>query len=268
MVGSSTLTAATSPGRHFTFLLSLERLFSDQHQTLTEAGRNETARLRLAYDALDCIDGMRTLSFADMTTPGEARHALEQLRRALPAAVAKVVLPRCEAAVVALGQVREGFFLCDMVTERGLVGVPGISGDQVLGWDKATAQYLRIDRNSAHSFLTELEPDAEPHKFAVFAAHDGQLSPLLADLALLWVLRLLTEPWRLERHPLTALHPIQENGSARRLLNYPSPAAVDDRRTTGGGGSGLSLPPLWSFRVRPAGPGAPFRPGPRLLAGG
>ena len=192
------------PRRHFTFLLSLERLFSDLHQTLTEAGRNETARLRLAYDALDCIDGMRAGSFADMTTPSNARKALDQLRSILPAAVATVVLPRCEAAVVALEQVREGFF-GGMVSEHGLLGVPGITGNQVLGWDKATPQYLRIDRNSAHSFLKELEPDGKPHKFAVFAAHDAQLSPLLADLALLWVLRLLTEPWLLEG-PLTAPH--------------------------------------------------------------
>ncbi len=203
------------PRRHFTFLLSLERLFSDLHQTLTEAGRNETARLRLAYDALDCIDGMRAGSFADMTTPSKARKAVDQLRSTLPAAVATVVLPRCEAAVVALEQVREGFFLPGMVREHGLVGVPGITGNQVLGWDKATPQYLRIDRNSAHSFLNELEPDAEPHKFAVFAAHDAQLSPLLADLALLWVLRLLTEPWRLER-PLTAPHPSRRMGPPGR----------------------------------------------------
>ncbi len=149
------------------------------------------------------MDGMRAGSFADMTSPRKARRALIDLQATLPDAVARVVLPRCEAAVGALEQVRDGFFLPDMVTEHGLAGVPGMTPGQVLGWDKATVQYLRIDRNSAHSFLNELEPDAEALKFGLFAAHDARLSPLLADLALLWVLRLLAEPARLER-PLTA----------------------------------------------------------------
>ncbi len=183
------------PRRHFAFLLSLERLFTGLHQTLSEAGGNETLRLTSAYDCLDCLEGigMGLGDFATMTTPSKARTALDQLRVDLPADVAAVVLPRCESAVKALEGVKDGFFLAGVATPHGLAGLPG-SEKQTLGWDKVIPAYLRIDRNSAHSFVNELDPVTEPHKFAIFAAHDGRLSPHLADLAFLWVLRVLSDP--------------------------------------------------------------------------
>lgn len=183
------------PRRHFAFLLSLERLFTGLHQTLSEAGRNESLRLTSAYDALDCLDGMGMGlgDFAAMTTPSKARAALDRLRVDLPADFAAVVLPRCESAVEALEGVKDGFFLPGVATPQGLLGLPG-NEKQALGWDKAIPAYLRIDRNSAHSFVNELDPVAEPNKFTIFAAHDGRLSPHLADLAFLWVLRVLSDP--------------------------------------------------------------------------
>jgi hypothetical protein len=186
------------PRRHFAFLLSLERLFASVHQTLTETGRNETMRLSTAYDALDCLDGMGVSDFGSMTTPSSARATLERLRSELPSDVAEVALPRCEAAVRALEGVKDGFFLPGVATVEGLKGVPGL-GASVLGWDKATRDYLRIDRNSAHSFVNELDPVTQPRKFAIFSAHDGRLSPHLADLAFLWLLAVLSRPSLLSR---------------------------------------------------------------------
>jgi hypothetical protein len=66
-----------------------------------------------------------------MTSPQKARRTLAHLQTALPEAVARVVMPRCEAAVSALEQVRDGFFLPGMVTEEGLAGVPGMTSGQV-----------------------------------------------------------------------------------------------------------------------------------------
>lgn len=40
----------------------------------------------------------------------------------------------------------------------------------ILGWDKAIPQYLRMDRNSAHGFLNQLEPDGQAANFGLFAA--------------------------------------------------------------------------------------------------
>lgn len=54
-----------------------------------------------------------------------------------------------------------------------------------LGWDRAVPAYLRIDRNSAHSFVKELDQVTEPRKFAILTANDGWLSAHLSDLALL-----------------------------------------------------------------------------------
>ena len=59
------------PRRHMAYLASLERLFQGVHEVLLFSERSESARLRAAYDTLDCLDGMRLGSFADFTTPFE-----------------------------------------------------------------------------------------------------------------------------------------------------------------------------------------------------
>lgn len=55
---------------------------------LTGTGHNEGARLHAAYDALDCLhgmkigllDGMKAATFRDLTTPSKAENALERWR--------------------------------------------------------------------------------------------------------------------------------------------------------------------------------------------
>lgn len=77
-------TGRYDPRRHMAYLASLERLFRDVHETLYSAEQAEDTRLRAAYDALDCLDGMRLGSFADFTTPSKVNKALENLENSLP----------------------------------------------------------------------------------------------------------------------------------------------------------------------------------------
>lgn len=184
------------PRRHMAYLASLERLFQTVHEILYFTECAETARLRAAYAALDCLDGMRLGSFADFTSPVKVARALERLKTSLPADVAAVALPVCQDAADALNEVRNGFYPSPHRGTEGLTGLPGRT--DILKWNKAIPEYLRIDRNSAHSFLSELDPDREPDKLAIFLSHTGEIPIKLANLAFLWLLVHLANPDLLE----------------------------------------------------------------------
>jgi hypothetical protein len=180
------------PGRHWQYLASIERLFRDVGEVMLETEMNETAQLRASYDALDTLEGMRLGDFAPAVTPRNAHKALDWLDQHLPADVAAVALPACRRGVEALDQVKNGF-TGRYVGSSGLIGLPTKNGQTVdRGWDSATAGYLRLDRNSAHSYM-----NLDPEDRALLLAHTGHLPRALAHIALLWLLRLLSEPQQL-----------------------------------------------------------------------
>lgn len=182
--------------RHMAYLASIERLFQNVHQVLFDTEQSETSRLWAAYDALDCLEGMRLGSFADFTTPSKAQKALDQLKTGLPAAVVAVALPTCQDAVDALAKVSDEFYPSPNRVAGGLTGIPGRA--QIVPWDRAIPDYLRIDRNSAHSFLKEVDPDREPDKLAIFLSHTGQIPIKLSGLAFFWLLVHVADPDRFE----------------------------------------------------------------------
>lgn len=184
------------PRRHLAYLASLDRLFQGVHEVLHFTEQSENARLRAAYDTLDCLDGMRLGSFADFTTPSKAQKALDHLTANLPNDVASVVLPACRDAVEALNNVSDGFYPGPHRAAAGLTGLPG--QPQLMTWDKAVPAYLRIDRNSAHSFLREVDPDQEPGKLMIFLSNTGEMPTKLSSLAFFWLLVHVAQPNLLE----------------------------------------------------------------------
>ncbi len=191
------------PRRHTAFLLSFERLFRDVLDILVGADGPEGNLLRATYDALDCIEGMllgllpgdRVASFRHLTTPSHARATLDLLESVIPADVARVALPKCRAAVDGLDTVKAGFFLQRHVSTNGLIDIPGHTGTRK--WDDAIPDYLRIDRNAAHSFLTEIDPDRNPGNLEIFMSHEGTLASDLLDIPFLWLMLLVAQPHRL-----------------------------------------------------------------------
>lgn len=177
------------PGRHWRYLASIERLFRDVGEAMQFTERGETARLRAAYDALDTLDGLRLGGFDACVDPASTGKALEYLRQNLPAGVAAVALPVCQRGLDALSGVRNGFLPGRYRGPNGLVGLPSKKGPVDRDWDKATSAYLRQDRNSAHSFM-----NFAPDERALVLAHDGSLPYGLANIAILWLLRVLADP--------------------------------------------------------------------------
>lgn len=185
------------PCRHMAYLASLERLFQDVHQVRFCAEQSETGRLRAAYDALDCLEGMRLGGFADLTTPSKVQKEFDHLKAILPAEAAVAVLPTCQGALDALNDIEDQFYPSPNRGADGLTAVPGRG--LLVPWDRAIPDYLRIDRNSAHSFLKEIDPDREPDKLAIFLSHTGMMPNKLSDLAFFWLLANLAQPDRLEQ---------------------------------------------------------------------
>ncbi|WP_327691110.1 hypothetical protein OG870_17445 [Streptomyces sp. NBC_00461] len=185
-------TPTYDPGLHWQYLASIERVLRDVAETMLDSEQNETARLRAAYDALDAMEGMKLVGFDAAVTPSNARKAYDWLNQQLPADVAAVALPACLRGVEALDRVKDGFSPGRYVGTDGLVNLPGKNGPVKRSWDGATAGYLRLDRNSAHSFLNQTAEQK-----AVLLSHNGHLPRGLANIALLWLIRLLADPTQL-----------------------------------------------------------------------
>ncbi|MFI9787359.1 hypothetical protein ACIHEI_28220 [Kitasatospora sp. NPDC051984] len=183
------------PARHWQYLASVERLFRDVGEVMLLTEQHETAQLRAAYDALDTLEGMGIGSFDEALKPSQAQKVLGDLAQALPADVAAVLLPACQLGVDALGRVKDEFVPSQYLGPNGLVGIPTKKGGTIdRSWDTATSRYLRVDRNSAHSYL---KLDAEEK--ATLFSHTGRLPRGLANIALLQLAALLANPQALLR---------------------------------------------------------------------
>jgi hypothetical protein len=83
-----------APTRHLAFMASLGRLYRDTAEAMRS--NSHSVALRAAYDALDCLEGMRWNGFDNATNPSKVSKVLERLRGTLPPPVAEVALPLCE----------------------------------------------------------------------------------------------------------------------------------------------------------------------------
>ncbi|MFD5901029.1 hypothetical protein ACFWHG_05960 [Streptomyces microflavus] len=183
-----------APSRHLAFVASVGRLYRDTAEAMRSSDHG--ASVRAAYDALDCLEGMRWKAFDVATNPGRVRKVMAGLREKLPQPVVEVALPLCERAAVALEEVQDGFIARGRhYSPSGLVGMPGKNGAQNLSWDKAVQMYIRLDRNSAHSFR-QIEED--PFERALLFSHEGIIPGDLCYLPFLHLMDVLANCERLE----------------------------------------------------------------------
>lgn len=157
---------------------------------------SHSVALRAAYDALDCLEGMGWNAFDNATNPRKVRKVLERLRETLPSPVAEVTLPLCERAARALEEVRDGFITRSRhYSTDGLIEMPGKGGPQNISWDKAVQMYIRLDRNSAHSF-GKIEED--PLDRSLLFVHEGVIPGDLCYLPFLHLMDMLVNCERLQ----------------------------------------------------------------------
>lgn len=180
------------PRAHFGAVLSLYRLFGSLLAILAGTRREEFGRRVLLFQTLDLLEGLRFGDFKTLLTRRRAREALSRVESidALGPAI-----PKCREAMQALEQVADGFYLHERRADDRLRVRRKQSGDwDEISLDEAVASYIRVLRNSTHSFMGAT---GDPRDLSLLAAHTGAIPRVLPDLALLHVLDLLADPNRL-----------------------------------------------------------------------
>jgi hypothetical protein len=180
---------------HYGSLLSLDRLFACVLGVLIYARRDEFLRKLLLFDCLDLLEGFHQGPYEQLCNPRTVREQLNELTTSLPAEVAQLLLPRCHRAVEALEQVQDGFYVHERHGSAGLQVRNQRGQLETISLPAAVARYLRVVRNAAHAFhqMAQRRPDL----ISLLAAHNGELSPELSDLAFLHFLRVLADPAKL-----------------------------------------------------------------------
>jgi hypothetical protein len=189
------------PASHLAFTLDLERLFSCVLSTLVLSGRGELPRRLAFFEALDLLEGLGQGGWDATLSASRLETAIDDLDAVIPLDGRPLVIPRCRDALDAVRRLHKGFYAKTRVSSDGIRLPSKKGGDETISFDNATSQYLRLIRNGGHTFRKTL---SDPREMALLASHDGRLPASLSDIALVHLLRLVAEPWRL--HPRT-LHP-------------------------------------------------------------
>lgn len=161
------------------------------------SSRDEHARRLALFHALDSAAGVSSgLSRDRATTLNKMEGLLKRLREHIPADVQQVLIPRVVAAVEALREVQDGFVMNSRIRPGGILLPDAQGNDVVIPLATAAKDWLRVLRNSQHGM-----DDPTPRDRALLAAHNGAVSPRIADLAWLMLLEIMTFPELLERRP-------------------------------------------------------------------
>lgn len=181
---------------------ALERLVNFEQicrscQSIATLEDDHARRLSL-FHVLDALSGLvPALNWKKLTSLKENRLLLEKLRGHMTPEIQAVLLPRADAAVTALEALQAEFFLPSRVEGTSLVRPDQKGIETAVPLATAASEWLRVIRNSQHGY--DKTPSAQDR--ALLAAHTGQISPHLADLAWLNLLRVLAFPEILKRHP-------------------------------------------------------------------
>ena len=184
------------PASQLGFQLSLERLFTSIHTILVGSRRDEYMRMIMAFQAFDLLKGMELGSYDTLADPRKVRAAVTELKSQLPPGPASVLLPRCERAAAALESLTQGFYLTERI-EGDLLRVRRKDG----AWENvslgaATAEYLNLLRDAAHSFRKKMTNERDR---SLFVAHNGVVDSSVADVPFVHLVRLLADPSDLKR---------------------------------------------------------------------
>lgn len=193
-----------SPLGQLSTLLTVEQLFRHVQSILTQT-RNKHAQRVLLAGALDTLERLNGRDLPRHGTLRFAKKILDKLEVGVPTAAAPVLLPAARAAVAALAELQDGFFL--RRSPAGTIRLPDHNGaerDESL--EQAAAAYLLELRNSTHGFGGRSDP-ARRRADTLLAAHTGELPDDLALLAYLYLLDLLADPDQLAQRVGAFRHP-------------------------------------------------------------
>lgn len=143
------------------------------------------------FDALDLLEGMGWGDYQRTLDPQRAQKVLSRLEREVPGSVDKIMLDRCRRALSSLAEIQDGFFVRERIKDRQIDLVNDKGQTQPYGLGKAAASYLRLVRNSSHSFINDSK---KPFHLSLLASHTGDIPSSVSDLPLLYFMELLMHP--------------------------------------------------------------------------
>jgi hypothetical protein len=182
------------PAAHYGFQLSLDRLVATIKGILVGARRDEYSRSILCFQALDLLKGLRLGEYVRLADPVVVREHVEALKATLPREIQSFVIPRCERAAVALEAVADGFYLKERILGDSITLRTKRGTSVAASLHRASADYINLVRDAGHTWAEKL---ASPGPLSLFIAHDGNLSPDLADVPFVHFVRFLADPTEL-----------------------------------------------------------------------
>ena len=166
------------PVRHFLTQLSIHRLFVVAESILHLHPRAHHERISLLFDGLDILQGLRQGEFDQTLSLPAVEKKLSELLEDVPATVRALFKARFGRVPTALNIVKNGFL--DPTRNR------------------EPYQLIRQIRNSKHSFVGSGQRGSED--FSLIFEHSCALPPELAEVVVVHLLWLISDPQRLRLH--------------------------------------------------------------------
>lgn len=184
------------PEKHLEAMLTVEQVFR-RTTSMQVAHRDSNARRTLLFSVLDSVERANGWSLDKMVTLSHAQKVLSELEASIPAGAASILLPMARQAVESLARMQDGFFIRRHMKTTD-VGLRFPHGEvKILSAEAATAQYLKVLRNSTHGHGGKGK--AVDLTAALLAHHDGEVPHDIGLLAYLYLLDMVANPGRLRR---------------------------------------------------------------------
>lgn len=182
------------PYHHQAWLMNTSELFQRISSTLLSWHDGYAART-LTYTALDMLEGTWIDAGYDaLCSPRYAAKTLTHLEQShIPSDVKSVLLPAARAAVDALTETGEGFYIARYRNLDTIDLLNGNGTNKILSREAATVKLLVERRNATHGFSNR--PD--PVRDRLLAHHNGHLPVELSYLPFFYLLAVLNDTQRL-----------------------------------------------------------------------
>lgn len=164
--------------------------------------RDNLAQRAIMMSLLDAFaDRLTGWPLELLATASHARQECEQVRSAMPQAVADVLMPMADRAIAALVQVQDGFFIQRQKQDTAVHLVKSDGTGQWMQADIAAARLIKIYRNATHGFGGKGSQASKEQKeldASILLYHEGKLPGDLVYLPYLYLLSVLCNPGRIQ----------------------------------------------------------------------
>jgi hypothetical protein len=180
------------PAKHLHALMTVEQLFR-RVASIQTSFRDANARRTLLFTVLDTLERLTGRDLPALCSLQLAQKTFRTLTEDMSADAGEVLLPGAKRAVTALEEVEEGFFIKRQTGASDIEWNDPRTGAQRLTPAEATAQYIKILRDSTHGHGSN-RANQVVRTNALLTHHNGQIPHDLALLGYLYLLDLINRP--------------------------------------------------------------------------